>query len=124
MKVPARTGIGVNNKYLTSDGKPWLPVMGEFHNSPGQYWEEEILNMKAGGIRIVSTYVFWIHQEEVRASSTGPVRAICANFRALRQAPFVCLSAERSLGTRRRGNGLCEARQLLINAKVGHYTGL
>jgi beta-galactosidase len=59
--------IKVNNRYLTVDGKPWLPVMGEFHFSryPEKYWEEEILKMKAAGIQIISTYVFWIHHEEV-----------------------------------------------------------
>ena len=59
--------IGVNSQYLTLDGKPWLPVMGEFHYSryPEQYWEEELLKMKAGGVQIVSTYVFWIHQQEI-----------------------------------------------------------
>jgi beta-galactosidase len=59
--------IQVNSRYLTLDGKPWLPVMGEFHFSryPEKYWEEEILKMKAGGIQIISTYIFWIHHEEV-----------------------------------------------------------
>lgn len=59
--------IRVNSRYLMHDGKPWLPVMGEFHFSryPDRYWEEEILKMKAGGIQIISTYVFWIHHEEV-----------------------------------------------------------
>src|SRR5208282_5669511 len=59
--------IQVNSRYLTLDGKPWLPVMGEFHFSryPERYWEEEILKMKAGGIQIISTYVCWIHHEEV-----------------------------------------------------------
>ena len=59
--------FSVNDRYLTLDGKPWLPVMGEFHFSryPEPYWEEEILKMRAGGVRIVATYVFWIHHEEV-----------------------------------------------------------
>src|SRR5277367_5595424 len=41
--------IEVNSRYLALDGKPWLPVMGEFHFSryPEKYWEEEILKMKA-----------------------------------------------------------------------------
>ena len=41
--------------------------MGEFHFSryPENEWREELLKMKAGGIDIVSTYVFWIHHEEV-----------------------------------------------------------
>jgi beta-galactosidase len=71
LKMGGRSSAGaeieVNSRYLTLDGKPWLPVMGEFHFSryPEKYWEEEILKMKAGGIQIVSTYIFWIHHEEV-----------------------------------------------------------
>jgi beta-galactosidase len=59
--------LGVNSQYLTLDGAPWFPVMGEFHFSryPEQGWEDELLKMQAGGIHIVATYVFWIHQEEV-----------------------------------------------------------
>jgi beta-galactosidase len=59
--------LGINSRYLTLDGKPWFPVMGEFHYSryPAGEWEDELLKMKAGGIRIVSTYIFWIHHEEV-----------------------------------------------------------
>jgi hypothetical protein len=66
-KSPDGHTISVNSQYLMRDGKPWLPVMGEFHYTryPERYWEEEILKMKAGGIQIVSTYVFWIHHEEV-----------------------------------------------------------
>jgi hypothetical protein len=66
-KNPQGVEINVNNRYLTLGGKPWLPVMGEFHFSryPRAQWEEEILKMKAGGIDIVSTYIFWIHHEEV-----------------------------------------------------------
>jgi hypothetical protein len=59
--------LQVNSRYLEMDGKPWLPVMGEFHFSryPESQWDEEILKMKAGGVNIISTYVFWIHHEEV-----------------------------------------------------------
>lgn len=65
---PAGHSLGVNSRYLMLDGKPWLPVMGEFHYSrvPEQEWEEELLKMKAAGVQIVSTYIFWIHQEEVQ----------------------------------------------------------
>lgn len=50
------------------NGKPWLPVMGEFHYSrvPVSEWEPEILKMKAAGVQIISTYVIWNHQEEVQ----------------------------------------------------------
>ena len=57
---------GYNRKYLIRDGKPWFPVMGEFHYSRynEKLWKEEILKMKAGGVNIVSCYVIWIHHEE------------------------------------------------------------
>ncbi len=59
--------LSANSRYLLKDGSPWFPVMGEFHYSryPESGWEEEILKMKAGGIQIISTYVFWIHHEEI-----------------------------------------------------------
>ena len=59
--------IDVNNYYLSIDKKPIIPVTGEFHFSryPNQYWEEAILKMKAGGIDIVATYVFWNMHEEL-----------------------------------------------------------
>ena len=58
--------IGVNSRYLTRDGKPWIPVMGECHYSriPREKWEETLRKMKDGGIGIVASYVFWIHHEE------------------------------------------------------------
>ncbi len=67
VKSPDGHVLSVNSQYLMLNGIPWLPVMGEFHYSryPERYWEEEILKMKAGGIQIISTYIFWIHQEEV-----------------------------------------------------------
>ena len=60
------TQYGWTSKYLTRDGAPWLPVMGEFHFSryPHCYWREELEKMKAGGVEIVSTYLFWNHHEE------------------------------------------------------------
>lgn len=47
-------------------GKRVLPVMGEIHYSrvPEREWRREIQKMRAGGISIISTYVFWIHHEE------------------------------------------------------------
>ena len=65
---PSGRSIGVNDQYLTRDGEPWLPVMGEFQFSryPDAGWEEEILKMKAAGVQIVSSYIFWNHIEEVK----------------------------------------------------------
>jgi hypothetical protein len=62
---PTGHTIGINSQYLTRDGKPWLPVMGEFHFTrfPSRYWEDEILKMKSAGVDIVATYVIWNHLE-------------------------------------------------------------
>ena len=67
---PSGHSISVNSQFLVLDGKPWLPVMGEMHFTryPARYWEEEILKMKAGGVQVISTYVFWIHHEEVEGN--------------------------------------------------------
>lgn len=64
---PDGTVLTLDSNSLLLNGKPWTPVMGEFHFSryPENEWREELLKMKAGGIDIVSTYVFWIHHEEV-----------------------------------------------------------
>ena len=53
--------IGVNSFYIERNGKPFIPVIGEFHFSryPHQYWDDELKKMKAGGISVVATYVFW-----------------------------------------------------------------
>jgi len=67
VKNPAGHEIGVNSRSLLFDGQPWFPVMGEIHYSrvPQAEWRDELLKMKAGGVDIVATYVFWIHHEEV-----------------------------------------------------------
>lgn len=66
-KNPGGHELSVDSRSLRLDGQPWLPVMGEFHYSrcPENEWREELLKMKAGGVSIVATYVFWIHHEEV-----------------------------------------------------------
>ena len=58
--------LTADSRSLLLDSGPWLPVMGEFHYSryPEAEWREELLKMKAGGIDIVASYVFWIHHEE------------------------------------------------------------
>jgi len=60
-------GTTLDSYSLRLNGRPWTPVMGEIHYSrlPANEWREELLRMKAGGIDIVSTYVFWIHHEEI-----------------------------------------------------------
>jgi len=69
-KNPEGHTIGVNSQYLTMDGKPWVPVMGEFHFSryPEAQWEQEILKMKSAGVQIIATYVIWIHHEQTEGT--------------------------------------------------------
>lgn len=59
--------LTLNSKYLIRGGKPWIPVMGEIHFSRvnREDWKTELLKMKAGGITVVSTYLFWIYHEEI-----------------------------------------------------------
>jgi beta-galactosidase len=65
--APNGSSITVDQESLRLDGHAWAPVMGEFHYTryPAAEWREELLKMKGGGITIVSTYVFWIHHEEI-----------------------------------------------------------
>jgi beta-galactosidase len=64
---PDGTLLTIDSNSLRLDGKSWTPIMGEFHFSryPESEWREELLKMKAGGVDIVATYVFWIHHEEI-----------------------------------------------------------
>lgn len=64
---PKGEKIAVNNYFITINNKPFIPVTGEFHYSryPAQYWDESIKKMKAGGVTVIPTYVFWnLHEEE------------------------------------------------------------
>ncbi len=64
---PDGATLTLDSNSLRLNGKPWMPVMGEFHYAryPEGEWREELLRMKAGGIDTVATYVFWIHHEEI-----------------------------------------------------------
>jgi len=64
---PDGHSLAANRRYLIRDGRPWFPVMGEFHYArySEDGWEQEILKMKTGGIQVISTYVFWIYHEEI-----------------------------------------------------------
>lgn len=61
------TNYSFDKKSILKDGKRWFPVMGEIHYSryPDAYWKEALLKMKEGGVDIVSSYVIWIHHEEI-----------------------------------------------------------
>jgi len=68
-KDPSGNNIDVTNFYLTWNGKPYFVVSGEFHYSryPRERWEEEILKIKAGGVNVLATYVFWMFHEETQS---------------------------------------------------------
>lgn len=47
------------------NGKPWYPVSGEFHyvRMEPAFWDRELAKLRACGVDIVATYVFWNHHE-------------------------------------------------------------
>ncbi|MER6007850.1 beta-galactosidase [Nonomuraea angiospora] len=61
-----RPGLNLTSRSLWRVGRRWIPVTGELHYSrlPRHRWQEALQLMKAGGISVVSTYVFWIHHQE------------------------------------------------------------
>ncbi|RZK60534.1 MAG: glycosyl hydrolase family 35, partial [Pedobacter sp.] len=64
---PKGNKISVNNYYISYNNKAIIPVTGEFHFSryDEKYWDESIKKIKAGGITMIATYVFWnIHEEK------------------------------------------------------------
>ena len=100
LRSPEGGTLAVNNLCIVRNGAPWLPVMGEFHFSrtPRACWDEELLKMKAGGVQIVSTYMFWIHHEETEGTfDWSGQRDLCA---------FV---------------GLCARRGLLVYPRIGPW---
>ena len=60
--------IEATSRWLERAGRPFLPVMAEFHypRCPPNDWAEEIAALKAGGITVVASYVFWLLHEEYR----------------------------------------------------------
>ena len=98
---PQGETIAFTNYYITRNGQPRIPVMGEFHFSrfPRQYWTDELRKMQAGGVNIVSTYVFWVQVEEEEGifdwSGDADVRAFVEACQSvgldvlLRIGPFV-----------------------------------
>lgn len=59
--------LSFTNYYMEIDHQPFFGVSGELHYSRlwEDRWEDSLIKCKAGGISIISTYVFWIHHEEI-----------------------------------------------------------
>ncbi|MEU0806539.1 beta-galactosidase [Streptomyces sp. NPDC005970] len=66
----APRSVTVDSQSLIRDGRPWIPVMGEFHFSrcPAAWWREELLKIKAGGVDLLATYLFWNQHENERGT--------------------------------------------------------
>ena len=62
--------LSIGNYYLSLDGKPFFGICGEAHFSRinRELWEDEIIKMKAGGLNMIATYIFWIHHEEIEGT--------------------------------------------------------
>ena len=58
--------IQINSQYIERDGKPVIPVMGEYHfaRDSRENWHRELAKIKAGGVNIAATYMLWIYHEE------------------------------------------------------------
>lgn len=65
-RSPDGQTLDADSRTLYLNGKPWVPVSGEFHYAryPSEEWRDQLLKMKAGGLDVVAAYVFWIHHEE------------------------------------------------------------
>lgn len=62
--------ITVNSRYFERNGVPFIGVMGEMHFSriKRSEWRSRLKLMKAGGVNIVATYIFWIYHEETEGN--------------------------------------------------------
>lgn len=80
--APNGDRLAVNSRYLTRGGKPWFPVMGEFHytRSAAAQWENELLKMKSSGITVVASYVIWNHHEETEGNFNWTERRDLRHF--------------------------------------------
>ncbi|MBL7258255.1 beta-galactosidase [Paractinoplanes lichenicola] len=63
-----RPGVALTSRCLSLEGRPVVPVSGELHYSrvPRHRWAERLRQMRAGGVTVVASYVFWLHHVERR----------------------------------------------------------
>lgn len=59
----AAHGIAVTDRAILREGVGWIPISGELHYSrlPRSRWGERLRQIRAAGITVASTYVFWLH---------------------------------------------------------------
>lgn len=56
-------GVSATDRCFSIDGRAAVPVSGELHYSrlPRERWAERLRQLRAAGITLASTYVFWNH---------------------------------------------------------------
>lgn len=107
-KNPSGESISVNSLSLEKKGKPWIAAMGEYHFSRDkrENWRTELCKMKAGGINVISTYLFWNYHEEEEGvfdfSGNHDIRAFIEECKAL-ELGFVLRFGPWSHGEARNG---------------------
>lgn len=86
---PKGEQITVTSRYLERNARPWLPVMGEYHfvRDNRENWYRELCKMKAGGVDLVATYLFWIYHEEEEGKLDFPATATSAPLYWTQSAP-------------------------------------
>eukprot|EP01059_Diplonema_ambulator_P023879 TRINITY_DN3951_c0_g1_i1.p1 TRINITY_DN3951_c0_g1~~TRINITY_DN3951_c0_g1_i1.p1 ORF type:complete len:815 (+),score=172.87 TRINITY_DN3951_c0_g1_i1:35-2446(+) len=79
---PDGVAVTANNNSISIGGVPWVGAAGEIHFArvPEDQWGMELQKIKAGGMSVVDTYLFWIHHEEVQGTYVWDGRRNVRNF--------------------------------------------
>ncbi len=64
-------GLTVTDRAVLRDGVGFVPISGELHYSrlPRARWGERLRQLRAAGITVASTYVFWNHHSSARGDA-------------------------------------------------------
>ncbi|MFC4140157.1 MULTISPECIES: beta-galactosidase [unclassified Microbacterium] len=67
----AARGLALTDRAVLRDGVPFVPVSGELHFSrmPRERWAERLGQLRAAGVTLASTYVFWNHHSTARGEA-------------------------------------------------------
>ncbi|MFE6735395.1 beta-galactosidase [Microbacterium sp. NPDC057650] len=67
----AALGLTLSDRAVLRDGLPIVPISGELHFSrmPRERWAERLRQLRAAGVTLASTYVFWNHHSTARGEA-------------------------------------------------------